>query len=644
MTDEEILVSIWNDSWNPPDRRPPWKWCEEHVSSIPHSPKSGRFKSIESPWLREPLEEIANPRTNLISIMAAIQSGKTLFAELGTAWKLVNAPAPTMILHQKDEDAEHYNTTRLRPFYKCIKPVVELFSSDRHKTKKDSAVYVNGAMQLFKGAFNIKNLQGHTLKEIWGDETWQWPKGHMTEAEGRLSSYDFNSLAVFYSQGGVKDDDTDKKFKTTDQREWNYKCPECKEFHPWEWSQVDWGSKGKLEGGGYDFNIIRQNTVYKCPCGHEFKDTRFNRKAMNRGGKYVSTNPNAPEGNVGFHWNQLPCKSWGYLAELYLRAKLLGRKGDMSELKKFWQKRLAVSWDDNLESFEADIKPSGYDPQEKWEEEGIIHRRGFITQRAEPLPEDATEEEKAEYNEIMRGAQPLRFLTVDCQQSHFWAVARSWSPFGSSRLLEWKGGEKGKKSLLLWDDIEDFRQKWNIRPALVFVDNGYDTSNVNIECAKRGYTALQGSPRHTFNHRVSKKNKSGKKRRQSVERYYSPARRVMLGAKKLVARVHYWSNLNIKDTLARLRANQDPAEGATWEVFEGVEKAYLRQLESEQRVDNEKTGKPSWKQIGKRPNHLWDCEAEQVVAAHILKLIGRDSIVGINQEADPDEEEKKTEE
>ena len=31
-----------------------------------------------------------------------------------------------------------------------------------------------------------------------------------------------------------------------------------------------------------------------------------------------------------------------------------------------------------------------------------------------------------------------------------------------------------------------------------------------------------------------------------------------------------------------------------------------------------------WKQIGSRPNHLWDCEAMQVVAVVMLKLVGRE--------------------
>lgn len=50
----EKLLSIWREAWPPPDRRPPWAWAEEHISSIP-----GRFRSEKSPQIREPLEAVA---------------------------------------------------------------------------------------------------------------------------------------------------------------------------------------------------------------------------------------------------------------------------------------------------------------------------------------------------------------------------------------------------------------------------------------------------------------------------------------------------------------------------------------------------------------------------------------------------------
>ena len=76
------LVSVWREAWRPPDRRPPWAWAEQHIGSIAYSPIPGRFRSDNSPQIREPLEALIDPRVRLVFIIAAIQSGKTSVGEL----------------------------------------------------------------------------------------------------------------------------------------------------------------------------------------------------------------------------------------------------------------------------------------------------------------------------------------------------------------------------------------------------------------------------------------------------------------------------------------------------------------------------------------------------------------------------------
>ena len=51
-TNHEGLHDIWREAWQPPDRRPPWEWCEDHIEGIPYSPNPGRFRSENSPWIR----------------------------------------------------------------------------------------------------------------------------------------------------------------------------------------------------------------------------------------------------------------------------------------------------------------------------------------------------------------------------------------------------------------------------------------------------------------------------------------------------------------------------------------------------------------------------------------------------------------
>ena len=262
-------------------------------------------------------------------------------------------------------------------------------------------------------------------------------------------------------------------------------------------------------------------------------------------------------------------------------------------MQQFYQKRLGLPWREYVEDYKLEITRSGYRKGESWEETAGVDARGRIVAAPYTPGEVATQ---------------IVILTVDVQMDHFYAVVRAWSANGSSRLV-WN------ERLLSWHDIDALQARFGIHANLVFLDAGHATYDVYRECSARGWIALIGDRRATFVHRSAK--------RRTVQRFYSPRRKVVL-AQNRACFVHYWSNLNIKDTLARLRRNQDPERGATWEVPDDIDDDYLAQMESEQRIKEKGTW--MWKQIGNRPNHYFDCEGMQAAAATMLKLIGRESV------------------
>jgi hypothetical protein len=140
----EKLVSVWREAWRPPDRRSPWAWAEAHVSSIAYSPIPGRFRSNNSPQIREPLEALIDPRVRLVFIIAAIQSGKTSVGELGLCHSIANLPGPTLWLDQTDDDAKDQAESRLHKLFEDCAPVKSLFPSDRHKKRNTTIHFRNG--------------------------------------------------------------------------------------------------------------------------------------------------------------------------------------------------------------------------------------------------------------------------------------------------------------------------------------------------------------------------------------------------------------------------------------------------------------------------------------------------------------------
>lgn len=582
---KNALTTLLAPNWRLPERIPPWKWCEENVKNIPYSPIPGHFKSANSPWVREVMEAMSDPDIRLVSIVAPVQSSKTIGAELCLCYIVANFPGPCLWLSQTDADAKDQAEARLHKLFSECDAVKKLFPADRHKKKTQTVFFSNGMTLWVLGAHAKSNLQSRSIRWLIGDETWQWPNGHMQQAEARVTAFGWLGKCIFLSQGGTENDDTHRKFETTDMREWEFECPKCGKYQPYKWSNIEWDKNYRDGEGGMDFAKVRSSVRLVCEfCKHEIADSDANRKLLNSSAKFVPQNPNAPTTKAGFHWNSLASMSWGELAEMYLRAKESCRRGDLEDLKNFYQKRLALPWGDLEEDFTLDISPSGYRMGEDWESEAAVGVKGAIL----PPPHEN------------KNRVRLRFLTVDVQMDHFYAVVRSWACDASSRLVYCA-------KLQTWEDVEILQNRFGVFPQLVFVDAGYSTFEVYRNCAKHNWTALMGDGRRDFPHRVNGK---------ITQRFYSTARHPLVSDRK--CRMHYWSNLGIKDTLARLRSNQNPDEGSTWEVPSDVPEEYLKMLDSEQRV--KKGNSWEWRQIGKRPNHYWDCEAMQVCAAYMMKL------------------------
>lgn len=590
----KLLRDILKDAWTPADRREPWRWCEDHIRSIPYSPLPGPFRSENSPWIREVMEAIVDPKIRLVSIIAAVQSSKTTSPELTLCYIIANLPGPCLWLDQTDEDAKDESESRLQKLFESCEPVKKLFPKNKNKQRNCTIHFSNGMTLWLLGAYNKTNLQRRSIRWLFGDETWRWPVGHMAEAEARTTAFGWLGKCVFMSQGGEENDDTHRKFETTDMREWHYKCPKCGKYIPYKWENVEWDDDCKDENGEYDFSKINHSTALKCPeCGEYFEDSDRMRRILNKDGKFIALNPNASKENVGFHWNALASMSWGKLAELYLRAKIAARKGDSSLLQQFYQKRLALAWREFAEDYRLEIASGSYNSGDVWDEEAGFNKLGEII--APPFAE----------NEVIA---PLRIMSVDVQINCFYLVVRAWSINGSSRLL-WH------EKVLTWEDIEEIQKRFRILDNLVFVDAGYNSFEVYKHCGERNWIALMGDNRANFFHRLP----NGK----TVLRFYSPVKYIFI-SRYVKCRMHFWSNLNVKDTLARIRRNQNPADGVTWEVPTDISEDYLKQMESEHRI--KKGNSWIWEQIGNRPNHYLDCEAMNCAGALMLKIVGNNKI------------------
>ncbi|MBP3302896.1 MAG: phage terminase large subunit family protein [Opitutales bacterium] len=587
------IFRIFTDEWTPPDENGATRWCEEHIHEIPYSPIPGRFRRDNNPMIPEIIEAIVSPRVRSVSVVASVQSGKTLAAELSLAYIVANLPGPALWVTAKDDDAKTEGESRLLPLLENCPPAKKLFPTDKNKKRNRAVFFENGMTLWLVGANNRRNLQSRSIRWLFGDELWLWPQGRLREAEARVSAFGRLGKCVFFSQGSIAGDDCDRKFQATDRREWHFCCPECGALQAYKWENIHWDAAAKNETTGeWDFRRVKATANLSCEvCGHAFRDTPGERSRLNSGGKFVAQNPNASAEHVGFHWNALATMSWGELAETFLRAKAEARKGRTEDLAAFYQQRLALAWCEDSDYSADEVfenQPSGNTylmGASDWELEGVADAasRRFVPAREHTDAADAPR---------------LRFLTVDVQDGYFVYVVRAWSPAGGRSRLIWCGIAQ------TFGDLADIRTKFCVPAKFVFIDAGFATQRVFAWCAETGAIAFQGDRAGKANYR----HPDGK------FRFYSPKRLARAGNASRAAETYFFSNISCKDKLSDLRREG----GDVWGLPADIPEEYVKQLGAEYRSNV--NGKPIWLKRGNRANHYWDCEVMQVAAAFLMKV------------------------
>ena len=578
----------------PDPHKDPVEFLENNVRTIPYSPQSGPFRISNSPWLAEPLRCLTDPEVQEIGALGCVQSGKSWLIEGASLIIPALAPGPTLILQDIDRNANDFLETRLRVLWDSVPKIKSLIGPDG--VPKQGAIQFRGNTCWVLGANNERNLQRRSIRYILGDEVWLWGNGNLKEALARTTAFRWQSKVVLVSQGGTEGDDWSNWFETTDKRVWSFVCPSCNHQQPFLWEQIVYPASAKV-GNTYDLEAVRAGTTYKCRnCDHHFKDSNQTRAEMNASASYVITNPTAPKSRRGYHWNALCGQwglSWGDLAVERLEAwKLNEESGNLTALREFTQKRLAISWREETYEVKLDAEVGDYKMADQWDEEG-----GFV--KGKPTPgRQITAEHRSDPDFV-----PFRFMTVDVQQNGFYWLVRSWDGEGKSRL-------RGCGFAMSWANLGECQKKHGVHPANVFVDCGYQKDEVITACGERGWNAIRGDQRNDFVWRIRLPNGAFK----NELRAYSQPVVEMAGTKR--CKVFYFSNLRFKDSLAAMIKWKRHTRAAD------VPEDYVEQMQSEKRIINN-NGKVVWEVVDRKANHFWDCEVMGLLPALAWRLTGK---------------------
>lgn len=589
---------LWASVIPVPDERPVHQFADEELF-IKNSPYGNRFISSVAPWLIEPLSLITNNAVSEEVLQCCVQGGKSTFLTVAATYLTRFAPGPMMITSQTDADAKDLAKESIMPALKADKVIASRISTDKSKTGICNLSFTDMFL-LIHGA-NLTNLQSKPIRYSLNDEVYLWGRGLLDQARKRTTRF-WNRKIFIASTAGEMGSDMDLAYLDTDQRHWKLRCPECNELNPTLGSQIKWPKQED-----WNWKLLRESAYFECEfCKAQLKHTDRIHKAMNAGAAYVASNTNPSPGHVGHRFNALclpPSEySWGDYAVEKQKAEIEYEKGNDAPRKELITKRDAQSYDPN--KFVVKIQLPRIELESEWADEAY------------------------------------RFMTVDVQEAEFWCVVRAWARSGESRL-QWAG------KLLTWEEIEEKAAEFKVQPQCVFVDCSYDTQKVYLECARRnslriingrqewvGWKGLNGEAEARKSFTYKQAGKAPQNLPYSYPAKHSSGMIGLPGGKKeqRFCKWFLWSNVAIKEILIRLRNGT----GAKWLAYSGVPAEWNDHMFSERRESVwDKYHKETYKfvRIGKRANHLWDCECMQVVAACMAGCIGLENPEAVESES-----------
>jgi hypothetical protein len=554
----------------------------------------GAFRAADFPWLGPIAREVDRRRGCTFGLMFPPQVFKTLFLQMRALRNIAVEPGRQLFYCLNGKDAADLADEKLCPLRDSVPAVMAHFPHDPD---------ARGGKQIWKaidapfsllGAENRNHRNSRSGRTIYLDEPWQFEPGWIPEIIARSDSYQWQRQIILATTAPSVDDEVDVLWRTSSQMNWHVVCLHCRERVPLEFGEPDspggikWDSDEHTRepDGSWKIEVAKLTARWHCPACHQV--TLYDPKTLRelndpaRGAGYVQGNP-APDPQVHF-WrgNAFLMRDWRQLVGEWLAACNAKRRGSLEATEDFYRKKRVESWDPMKVTRRTNDLPVGdYDLGDPWADEGK-----------------------------MADGAPMRFLWVDVQRDHFWAVARQWSPNAQSRLLHFER---------LWEgsQIEALRNRLGIPPNHVVLDEAYNADLVHQICTAYHILCANGVSARAFPHHDGVRRIFGEPR--TIDPFLGRSNQGM----QWCVGFHYASE-GAKDRLDTLRQARSADGKPLWTIARNAPSEYVEQAYAEAKIRKRHPKNNGWFYEWKklRPdNHAFDMECGQVISASMCGLL-----------------------
>lgn len=436
----------------PPPKLSVSQWADNYRKlSSESSAEPGSWHTSKTPYQREIMDAVNDPKIEMIVVMSSAQVGKTEVINNIVGYHIHQDPAPMLIVQPTEKLAESWSTDRLTPMLRDSEVFKNLVKDPKSRDSGNKILYKRfpGGHITMAGSNSPSSLASRSVRIVLCDEVDRYPASSGSEgdpvnlAKKRATTF-WNRKIILTSTPTIKYfSRIELAYLQSDQRRYYVPCKLCGEYQTLKWSQIRW-PKDKPEEAHY---ICEVN-------GCILHDN--DKMSMLQRGKWISEAKGESNNIAGFHISEIysPWVTWARMTAEFLKAKM------MPETLKTWvNTSLGETWEEG---------------GDKVDETSLLSR-------------------KENWGNVVPNGVVIITAGVDVQNDRLEVEIVGWGVKEESWSLDYRViyGDPARSEI--WDDLDNILEQnikhqsgINLRIASVCVDSGgHHTQAVYAYCKKR---------------------------------------------------------------------------------------------------------------------------------------------------------------
>ena len=339
MLSKDELKNIFIQSLKIPEDISVSEWCEKNIFlSSESASEKGPYRINRTPYIKDILDQYANPNIRQITLKASAQVGKSTILNNLIAYTIKEKPSAIIFAHPSLDIASTYSRTRIEPLFRDSQNLKNTFIDEsKSKVSGDTILYkkFNGGFLKMVGSNSEASLSGIPSGNIFGDEVSLWENQSALELLKKRTTTFFNSKIILASTPTIEGYcRISQEYENSSKGKYYVPCPHCK-------SQQILLFKGVIfERDKAKKKVLEAN--YRCKkCKKLIPE--FKKIWMLRNGVWVHENRDSH--HLGYWLNECysPFVSWQMMAQNFIEST-----GIREKLKRFTNLSLGETFKEDI--------------------------------------------------------------------------------------------------------------------------------------------------------------------------------------------------------------------------------------------------------------------------------------------------------